>query len=160
MDEVRAHRPVREAPDGPDGHRLVRGAGFLHKTPDIAGDPANLPLRAHEILEDALRDHLSGSDDQGGGAAHAETYADLQATRAVLGELSPLIAARAPELLPAARTQMAALRQALLSARVSGHWKRPSATPLAARQRVNAAIGVLLETLSSVPTLLEVPPTH
>ena len=32
---------------------------------DLAGDPANLPLRAHEILEDALRDHLSGIDDEG-----------------------------------------------------------------------------------------------
>ncbi len=144
-------------------NELARDAATVRKnltSPDIAGDPANLPLRAHEILEDALRDHLSGSDDQGGGAAYAETYADLQATRAVLGELSPLIAARAPELLPAARTQMAALRQALLFARVGGHWKRPSATPLAARQRVNAAIGVLLETLSPVPNLLEVPPTH
>ena len=37
---------------------------------DLAGDPTNLPLRAHEILEDALRDHLSGLDDQGSGAAY------------------------------------------------------------------------------------------
>ena len=34
------------------------------------------------------------------------------------------------------------------------------ATPLAARQQVDGAIGALLETLSSVPDLLEVPPTH
>jgi high-affinity iron transporter len=129
-------------------------------SPDIAGDPTNLPLRAHEILEDALRDHLSGIDDQGGGAAYAETYADLQATRAVLGELSPLISARAPELLPAARAQMDALQRALLAARAGGRWQSPGSAPLAARQQVNAAIGALLETLSSVPDLLEIPPTH
>jgi high-affinity iron transporter len=129
-------------------------------TADIAGDPANLPLRAHEILEDALRDHLSGIDDQGAGAAYAETYADLQATRAVLGELSPLISARAPKLLPAARAQLDALQQALLATRAGGQWRSPGAAPLAARQRVNAAIGALLETLSSVPDLLEIPPTH
>jgi high-affinity iron transporter len=144
-------------------NRLARDVAAVRTnltSADIAGDPTNLPLRAHEILEDALRDHLSGIDDQGGGAAYAETYADLQATRAVLEQLSPLISARAPKLLPAARAQLDALQQALLSARVGGQWQSLSATPLAARQRVNAAIGALLETLSSVPDLLEIPPTH
>lgn len=147
----------------PVADELAHNVGAVRKdltSADIAGDPANLPLRAHEILEDALRDHLSGIDDQGGGAAYAETYADLQATRAVLAELSPLIAARAPELLPAARTQLDALRRALLATRADGRWQPPGSTPLAARQQVNAAIGALLETLSSVPDLLEIPPTH
>ena len=73
---------------------------------DLAGDPANLPVRAHEILEDALRDHLSGIDDQGGGAAFAETYADVQVTRAVLGYLTPLINARQPGLPAIADSQL------------------------------------------------------
>jgi high-affinity iron transporter len=63
---------------------------------DLAGDPTNLSVRAHEILEDALRDHLSGLDDQGGGAAFAQTYADVDVTRAVLGYLAPLINGRQP----------------------------------------------------------------
>ena len=144
-------------------NRLARDVATVRKnltSADIAGDPTNLPLRAHEILEDALRDHLSGIDDQGGGAAYAETYADQQATRAVLGELSPLISARAPNLLPTAQAQLDVLQQALLSTRAGGQWQSPDATPLAARQRVNAAIGALMETLSSVPDLLEIPPTH
>jgi high-affinity iron transporter len=127
---------------------------------DLTGDPTNLPLRAHEILEDALRDHLSGLDDQGSGAAFAETYADLQVTRVVLGKLAPLIDARTPKLLPAARTQMDALQQALLATRAAGQWEPPGSAPLLVRQQVNAAIGALLETLSQVPDLLEVPPTH
>ena len=65
---------------------------------DLAGDPTNLPVRAHEILEDALRDHLSGLDDQGGGAAFVQTYADVDITRAVLAYLAPLINARQPGL--------------------------------------------------------------
>ena len=144
-------------------NRLARDVATVRTnltSADIAGDPANLPLRAHEILEDALRDHLSGIDDQGGGAAYAETYADLQATRAVLKELSPLISVRAPKLLPAARAQLDVLQQALLSTRAGGQWRSPGATPLTARQQVNAAIGALMETLSSVPDLLEIPPTH
>jgi len=144
-------------------NRLARDVAAVRTnltSADIAGDPTNLALRAHEILEDALRDHLSGIDDQGGGAAYAETYADLQATRAVLAQLSPLISTRAPKLLPAARAQLNVLQRALLSTRAGGQWQSLSATPLAARQRVNAAIGALLETRSSVPDLLEIPPTH
>ncbi len=127
---------------------------------DLAGDPTNLPIRAHEILEDALRDHLSGLDDQGSGAAFPETYADLKVTRVVLGELAPLIDARAPRLLSTAQARMNTLQQALLATREHGRWTTLSAASLSARQHVDGAIGALLETLSSVPDLLEVPPGH
>ena len=142
--------------------RLARAVTAVRQslaTADLAGDPANLPLRAHEILEDALRDHLSGLDDQGGGAAYPETYADVQVTRTVLGELTAPITARAPRLLTTARAQLDTLQRALLAAQRDGRWRSPQVTPLASRQRVNAALGALLQTLSSVPDLLEVPPT-
>jgi high-affinity iron transporter len=127
---------------------------------DIAGDPTNLPIRAHEILEDALRDHLSGIDDEGASAAYPQTYADTQVTQTVLGELRPLIAARAPKLMPAIDAQLAALQAALLATRVNGQWVPAGQVPLAAAQQVDAAVGALLESLSSVPDLLEVPPSH
>ena len=127
---------------------------------DLAGDPTNLPIRAHEILEDALRDHLSGIDDQGSGDAYPETYADVQVTRVVLSELAPLITARAPKLLPTAQTRLNALQTALLATRVHGQWTSLGSASLAMRQQVDGALGALLETLSSVPDLLEVPPTH
>jgi high-affinity iron transporter len=127
---------------------------------DLAGDPTNLSLRAHEILEDALRDHLSGLDDQGGGAAFPMTYADLQVTRVVLGYLAPLIEARQPGLVATAQGEMNALEVALLATRAGGHWQSPGDASLLASQRVNSAVGALLETLSAVPDLLEVPPTH
>jgi high-affinity iron transporter len=127
---------------------------------DLTGDPTNLPIRAHEILEDALRDHLSGIDNEGAGAAYPETYADVQVTRVVLGELAGLITARAPRLVPMARAQLATLQQALLATRSRGQWRAPAATPLVRRQHVDAAIGALLQTLSAVPDLLEVPPAH
>ena len=127
---------------------------------DLAGDPTNLPLRAHEILEDALRDHLSGIDDEGSGDAYPATYADLQVTRVVLGELAPLISERAPRLLPTARAQMNTLERALLATRAHGQWASISSASLSQRQRVDGAIGAVLETLSSVPDLLEIPPTH
>jgi len=128
-------------------------------TDDEAGDPTNLPLRVHEILEDAQRDHLSGLDDQGAGAAYAETYADTQVTRVVLDELTPLITARASTLVPTVTRQLDALQSALLATRVDGRWTRADAEPRRARERVDAALGAVLESLSTAPNLLEVPPT-
>jgi high-affinity iron transporter len=127
---------------------------------NLAGDPTNLPVRAHEILEDALRDHLSGIDDQGAGAAYPMTAADLQVTRAVLGYLAPLIDARQPGLLKTADSEMDTLQSALDATDPGGQWQSPQTAPLTVRQRVDGAIGALLQTLSSVPDLLEVPPTH
>jgi high-affinity iron transporter len=126
---------------------------------DIAGDPTNLPIRAHEIIEDAMRDHLSGIDDEGSGAAYAETYADTQVDKVVLGELGSLIDARSPGLVATADSQLATLDRALLDAQTGGRWASPADTPLAAKQKVDAAIGNLLETLAAVPDLLEVPPS-
>ena len=142
---------------------LARDVATVQKnltSDDLTGDPTNLPIRVHEILEDALRDHLSGIDDQGSGDAYPETYADSQVTRVVLSELAPLITARAPKLLPTAQAQLSSLQTALLATRVHGQWTSLSSASPAMRQQVDGAIGALLETLSSVPDLLEVPPTH
>jgi high-affinity iron transporter len=127
---------------------------------DLTGDPANLSLRAHEIIEDAVRDHLSGIDDAGAGAGYPMTYADTQADRAVLGYLSGLLNQRQPGLVATAERQLAALDAALEATRASGQWQPLAAVPLDRRQQVNAAVGGLLETLAAVPGLLEVPVTH
>jgi high-affinity iron transporter len=127
---------------------------------DLTGDPTQLPLRAHEIIEDALRDHLSAIDDEGAGAAYAMTYADTQVDKVVLGYLANLIDERKPGLVATADSQLAALQSALLATEANGQWQSLTAVSLEQRQHVNAATGALLETLASVPDLLEVPPTH
>jgi high-affinity iron transporter len=128
---------------------------------DLAGDPTQLPLRVHEIIEDALRDHLSGIDDEGGSAAYAQTWADTQVDRVVLGEESALINDRDPGLVATAQSELSTLETALLATKTSGgQWQSLTAVSLGQRQHVDAAIGALLETLAVVPDLLEVPPTH
>jgi high-affinity iron transporter len=154
---------------------LAKNVAMVRKnltTDDLAGDPTNLPIRAHEILEDALRDHLSGIDDQGSGAAFAETYADVQVTRAILGYLAPLIDARQPGLAGTLTAELDTLDQALLATRApraprapqapqaNGVWTSLGAASPSAREHVDAAIGAELESAASVPDLLEVPPTH
>jgi high-affinity iron transporter len=136
----------------------VAAVGKNLTSDDLTGDPANLPLRAHEILEDAIRDHLSGIDDQGAGAAYPMTLADLQVTETVLADLAPLIGARQPGLIPQLDAQEAALNRALLATRHGTTWLPAAQVPLAARQAVNGRLGALLESLSSIPDLLEVRP--
>ncbi len=126
------------------------------KLPQITVDPRDMPVRAHEILEDASRDHLNGLTDQGSGAEYAQTYADLQGTQVVLGELAPLVDARAPELLPRIDRQLATLSRTLLATQDNGRWQSSAQVPELARARVNAAIGAVLENLSDIPDLLEV----
>jgi high-affinity iron transporter len=127
---------------------------------DLAGDATQLSLRAHEIIEDAQRDHLSALDDEGAGAGYAMTYADTQVDRAVLGYLSSLIGQREPGLVATADTELAALDESLLATRAGGQWQSLTAVSPDKRQRVNAATGALLETLAAVPDLLEIPPAH
>ncbi len=143
---------------------LARDVATVQKnltSDDLAGDPTNLPIRAHEILEDALRDHLSGIDDQGSGAAYPETYADLQVDPGRAGRAGPAHHRAAPRLLPAAQAQLNALQAALLATQVhAASGPRSARRPWPCAQQVDGALGALLETLSSVPDLLEVPPTH
>jgi high-affinity iron transporter len=128
------------------------------RTVDIAGDPVKLTKRAQEILEDALRDHLTGVDDQGGGAALAATAADVDVTQVVLTLLEPLITVRDGELVPTVRAQLDVVRQVLDASKgPDGTWRALDQTPPAVRQRVDGAVAAALETLSVVPTVLEVP---
>ena len=147
----------------PVADTLAKNVAAIEKnltSDDLAGDPTQLPIRAHEIIEDALRDHLSAIDDQGAGAAYAMTYADTQVDQVVLGYLANLIDERKPGLVATADSQLAALQSALLATKAGGQWQPLTAVSLEQREHVNASIGALLETLASVPDLLEVPPTH
>jgi high-affinity iron transporter len=88
------------------------------------------------------------------------TWADTQVDRTVLGYLANLINERQPGLVTTADSQLATLDTALLATKANGQWQSLTQVTLDQRQRVNAATGALLETLASVPDLLEVPPTH
>ncbi|HTZ43022.1 MAG TPA: iron uptake transporter permease EfeU [Jatrophihabitans sp.] len=120
--------------------------------PQDAFDPNEVTVRAHEIEEDTLRFTLTGQDDYGSGSGFRTAAADLDGTQYLLGLLAPLLRERQPGLVEQAQAGIAAVRQALAAA---------GSTPvgqaaLATRQRVDAATGGLLETLSPIPDLLEI----
>ena len=114
----------------PVAERLARDVAAVRKnltSADLAGDPTKLPLRAHEILEDALRDHLSGSTTRAAG----RPTRDLRRPQ-VDGPCwasCPRSSPRGPELLATAERQLDALTAALLATRADGQWQSLTASP-------------------------------
>lgn len=118
--------------------------------------PTDMPIRAHEILEDALRDHLSGQDDYGSGMAYALTAGDVDGTRVVLNELKPLIPSPVLGHSPydTSTAALDVLDAALAATKVNNAWPRYDTLTKHQRQPVNAAIGAALERLYQVPFVL------
>jgi iron uptake system EfeUOB component EfeO/EfeM len=130
-------------------------AGLQQDFPSEEVDPGDLPLRTHEILENALQFQLTGIADYGSGTTLATIYANTQGTDELLGILSPLITHADPQLLDAAQQGLATLQQDLLAERTSaGTWTSVAQLSSASRDRLDADLGQLLETLSGVPALL------
>jgi hypothetical protein len=115
---------------------------------------ANWVLRPHEILEDAMRDTLTGNDDYGSGTGLASVTADVSAVTTLLGLLAPVLDPLAPGLVARADAQLSAVVAAIDQTQVNGAWVAVSALPPLARERVDAAVGAALETLAPIPDLL------
>ncbi|HWA64879.1 MAG TPA: EfeM/EfeO family lipoprotein [Mycobacteriales bacterium] len=136
----------------------VRQLSRLSLARAIASDPTGVNdfvLRSHEIVEDAVRDTLSGDDEYGSGTALASVIADVDATREVLTLLAPKIDARSPGLVARARRQLNRLATVAAHGKRGGHWVAIRALPRSERERVNSAAGAADETLAVIPELLE-----
>jgi iron uptake system EfeUOB component EfeO/EfeM len=122
--------------------------------PATANGIANWLLRPHEVLEDALRDSLTGNDDYGSGSDLASIVADVAATRQMLSELAGQVNLVAPGLIARARAQLSSLTVAINAAGSALHG-RPAiqALPLRSRQRIDADVDAALETLAPLPDL-------
>ena len=115
---------------------------------------ANWVLRPHEILEDAMRDTLTGDDEYGSGTALASITADVSAVRELLGLLAPVLDPLAPHLVARANGQLSAVIAAVDQAETNGASVAVSDLPALARERVDAAVGAAIETLAPIPDLL------
>lgn len=113
-------------------------AGLRQDFPSEEIDPGDLPLRAHEILENSLQFQLTGIADYGSHTTPATVGANLDGTREVLSVLTPLIAPRDPGLPPVLDAGLDRVRADL-----------PTGGP-----RLDGDLGQLLEELAVVPNLL------
>jgi high-affinity iron transporter len=147
----------------PYGDKLVADIkGLIKAFPGQTTPATDLPLRTHEILENALQFQLTGIQDYGSGTTLDTLYANTQGTQEVLSTISSLIQRGDPSLLTRINQGLATV-QADLKAVGAGPCTttcatRPtalSALSSAQRQKINGDLGQLLETLSLVPDLLE-----
>lgn len=130
------------------------------KLGDVMTEAADQTKRPHEILEDIQRFQLMGYTNQGAGTEYAETAAAIDATRAVLTQFAPLVNERAPKLLGQSNSQLDALATALRATQRDGRWQPLDQVAPDKRRVVDAALGQALETLASVPLLIELPPSR
>jgi iron uptake system EfeUOB component EfeO/EfeM len=111
-------------------------------------------LRPHEIMEDAIRDTLSGDDEYGSATAVASIIADVTATREFLTVLAPVLGPLAPGLLPEAKADLTALDNACAATQVNGHWVSIADLPVRQREQIDADAGTAAQLLDRVPDVL------
>jgi iron uptake system component EfeO len=118
-------------------------------------DPADMGLRAHEIVENAEQFELTGRTDYGSGTNLATANANIDGTREILALLRPLLAARDPRLaaldatLDRTGTHLKALDH-------GGTWIPLADLTRGQREQVNADFGDLLEQLAPVAAIFDV----
>jgi len=119
-------------------------------------DPGDLPLRAHEILENTLQFELTGDTDEGSGTNLATVDSNLAGTRELLTVLKPLLTKESPKLLPGVDADIARLQKLLDSAHQGASWTPVEQLDETAKAQLDGATGQLLEDLAPVPDLLEI----
>jgi high-affinity iron transporter len=131
--------------------------GLIGDWPKQDFDPADLPLRAHEILENSLQFQLTGDADYGSGTTLATAEANLAGTRVVLNVIRPLVQARDPQGLADIDTWLDRFGTVVDAAKhADGTWTPADQLAPADRAKLNGTLGELLERLSVVPDLLEI----
>ncbi|MFH9352929.1 iron uptake transporter permease EfeU [Kitasatospora sp. NPDC017646] len=131
-------------------------AKLVHDFPSQDFDPGDLPLRAHEILENTLQFELTGDTDMGSGTNLATTQANLAGTQELLTLLQPLLDGRDPQVLVRVNAGMKRVGDLVAAARTADGWTPLDKLPADARRQLDGATGQLLEDLSPIPALLEI----
>jgi iron uptake system EfeUOB component EfeO/EfeM len=129
-------------------------SGLIADFPSEDVDPFDLPLWAHEILENALQFQVGGADDYGSGTSLATVYANTEGTLGVLTTLRPLIQVREPALVPAIERGIATVQADLDADRDGDTWIPAGRLSHDRHQKLDADLGALLEQLAVIPELL------
>ncbi|MDH6109895.1 high-affinity iron transporter [Kitasatospora sp. MAP12-15] len=147
--------PAELAPIADQLSADVDGLGKAFPTQDF--DPTDLPLRTHEILENALQFELTADTDEGSGTNLATVQANLAGTQELLTVLQPLIQQRDADGLAVINAEIARVSALLAAAHhADGSWTPVQQLDPATRAQLNGATGQLLEDLAPVPDLLEI----
>jgi high-affinity iron transporter len=111
----------------------------------------DLPLRAHEILENALQFQLTGESDEGSHTNLATIRANVDGTDMTIDALAPLLSIRYPQLLASVRHGLDHLAAMLDGFHTAGGWTPVESLSTAQRERLDGTMSGLLEQLSDIP---------
>jgi iron uptake system EfeUOB component EfeO/EfeM len=151
--------------DGESPAQLVAPAAYLAQRVShlqlavrrIEISPLVYATRAHEILEDAQRDMLSGVDAPWSGAGLRATADSLAATEFVVKTLKPLLNGRGGAIEPV-ENELARFRADLAQVRREheGEWPPLESLTQIQHERIDGELGSLLQRLDAIPGTLEV----
>lgn len=136
--------------------RLAKAVHVLRDSwPTQRMDPADVGLRAHEILENTSQFELTGRTDYGSGTNLATARANLDGTRVLLGYLHPLLKTRDSGL-AGLDSWMDRTQHTLDAFDHDGRWTPLGRLTRAQREKVNADVSELVERLADVAALTDV----
>lgn len=118
---------------------------------------SDLALRTHEVLENAMQQQLSGEDDFGSGTTLATVEAGIDATRAQLGFLHPLLATRYPNL-GGLYDWLNRLQDLVDAEKTSRGWTPVGQLSAQQREELDAAAGQTVQLLALIPPMFEADP--
>jgi high-affinity iron transporter len=144
---------------GPSARLAADVAKLPRKLSSMAISPLDYATRAHEILEDAQRDMLSGQAAPWSGAGLMATDAARRATHVVIGTLATTLAGRG-EVLGPVRNTMLGLDRAFARVRRDHGGTLPALGALTHDEHalITGRLGTALEALSGIPGDLETQP--
>jgi high-affinity iron transporter len=126
----------------------------------LATNPGDLPLRAHEILENTLQFELTGDTDQGAHTNLATAQANVDGARLVIDALAKPLRQRDPRLLATSYADLTRMAGALdRFRRTPSRWTALSMLTAAEREQLNALLSQALEDLALIPGTLQMPPS-
>jgi iron uptake system EfeUOB component EfeO/EfeM len=150
--------------DGQSPRSLVRFSALLgvdvahlrRVLPSVQITPLEYATRAHEILEDAQRDLLSGMDVPWSGEGVLGTAAGLAATNEVVRTLTPMLGGR-DDTLAEVQNELLLVGQALAKVRREhgGSWPTLAQLTMTERELVNGTLAGALGALEQLPGALE-----
>lgn len=131
--------------------------GLAKKFPSMLMPLNDLALRTHEILENTLQFELTGETDEGSNTNLATAWANAQGTELSLKAIAPLLRQNAPGLLARIQPALTAVTAELKSYEHDGRWTALGSLTRTERERIDGSVGALLEQLSDVPDVLDIP---
>lgn len=139
---------------------LTTNVGKLaQQFPKLQIVPSDIPLRAHEILENTLQFELTGDTDMGSHTNLATAQANADGSIMVLGVLVQQLQLRNAPLESACSKELAAFRRQLGQYDRGGVWEPLNSLSRTQREQLNGSLGQLLENLSLIPNILQMPPS-